>query len=69
MLRNIHNTDFTRSTPHFFGQKYRTNQITPCLKDYPDGLTPKQKGMADIGRMTGRDQIKGYIRKNMENPH
>lgn len=25
--------------------------------------------MSDIGRMTGRDQIKGYIRKNMENPH
>lgn len=58
-----------RSTPHFFGQKYRSNETTPCLKQFPDGLSPKQKGLTEIGRMTGRDQIRGYSRRNMENPH
>lgn len=58
-----------RSTPHFFGQKYRSNESTPCLKQFPDGLAPKQKGLTEIGRMTGRDQIRGYSRRNMEDPH
>lgn len=58
-----------RSTPHFFGQKYHSNESTPCLKQYPDGLSPKQKGLTEIGRMTGRDQIRGYSRRNMEDPH
>jgi hypothetical protein len=69
LSRNIHNCNFHRSTPHFYGQKNRLNELTSCVKDYPEAPPSKQKGLTDLGRMTGREQIKGSIRRNMENPH
>jgi hypothetical protein len=39
------------------------------LKDYPDGLVTKNKGFTELSRMVGREEIKGSIRKNEENPH
>ena len=38
LCRNVHQYNFNRSTPHFFGIKHHINQTTHCYKNYPDGL-------------------------------
>lgn len=40
-------------------------------KDYPDVTTSKPyiKGLIELKRITGRNNIKGSIRKTLENPH
>jgi hypothetical protein len=60
----MHLYNFNRSTPHFFRQNYKAQEITPYTKEYPDGLMSKSKGHTELKRMVGREQIKGSIRKN-----
>ena len=65
----MHLSNFSKSTPHFFGQKHHAQEVTPHVKDYPDGQEKKNRGFMELGRMVGREEMKGSIRKNGENPH
>jgi len=33
---------------------YKVNEVTPLLKNYPDLVSPRQKGFLELDRMVGR---------------
>jgi hypothetical protein len=61
----VHDCNFSKSTPHFHRQLHKLNEVTPLLKDYPEEISPRNKGFLELKRMVGREQIKGSIRKNL----
>lgn len=69
--KNPRTYNFNRSVPHFCRNKYFCHESEPALKDYPDLSTSAAytKGLVELKRVTGRDQIKGSIRKFIEDPH
>lgn len=69
--KNTRTYNFNRSVPHFYRDKYFCNESEPALKDHPDLSTckPYTKGLVELKRVTGRDDMKGSIRKFVEDPH
>lgn len=69
--KNSRQYNFDRSVPHFYREKFHCNETKPVIKDYPDISTSKAyiKGMIELKRSTGRNDIKSSIRKTLENPH
>lgn len=59
--------NFNRSVPHFNKDKYFCYESNHYYRDLPDSLLcqEKIKGLAELSRMTGREDMKGSVRKNI----
>lgn len=69
--KNTRVYDFNRSVPHFNLDKYICHENQTVHNELPDSQLCKQRvtGLMELKRIIGRGQVKGSIRKEIEDPH